>query len=107
MGAIAREEMVDEALERLKTEPTYGKLDHVSAVTTRQAYSWNDETPASDSKLGIVVVDLGVKYNILRILESKGCRIKVIPSWATAEAVLANDPNGVLLSPGPGDPAML
>ena len=107
MGAIATEEMADEALERLKRGPAYGDLDYVSKVTTRQAYSWNDETPAHDSKLGIVVVDLGLKYNILRILESKGCRVKAIPSWATAEAVLANDPDGVLLSPGPGDPAML
>jgi carbamoyl-phosphate synthase small subunit len=53
----------------------------------------------------VVVVDYGVKRNILRALESIGARATVVPASTTAEAILARKPDGVLLSNGPGDPA--
>jgi carbamoyl-phosphate synthase small subunit len=55
----------------------------------------------------VVVIDLGVKHNILRNLEKRGARITVVPMDVTAEQVMALEPDGVLLSPGPGDPVFL
>ena len=53
----------------------------------------------------VVVMDYGVKYNILRQLAALGCRVTVMPAMTTARAVLARKPDGVVLSNGPGDPA--
>jgi len=53
----------------------------------------------------VVVVDYGVKRNILRGLASVGARVTVVPASTSAEAILARNPDGVLLSNGPGDPA--
>jgi carbamoyl-phosphate synthase small subunit len=65
-----------------------------------QGYGVNDEP-----KYDVVVVDYGIKRNILRSLNSVGARVKVVPATATAEEILRDDPDGVLLSNGPGDPA--
>jgi carbamoyl-phosphate synthase small subunit len=69
-------------------------------------WSWpegygKDEAP----KYNVVVVDYGVKRNILRSLNSVGAKITVVPASTTAEEILARKPDGVLLSNGPGDPA--
>ena len=53
----------------------------------------------------VVAVDYGAKRNILRCLVSVGCEVTVLPANATAEEVLAHNPEGVFLSNGPGDPA--
>src|SRR5205814_4927687 len=53
----------------------------------------------------VVVLDYGVKRNILRALNSIGARVTVVPASTTAEEVLSRNPDGVLLSNGPGDPA--
>ncbi|CAN0588726.1 unnamed protein product, partial [Ectocarpus sp. 12 AP-2014] len=53
----------------------------------------------------VVAVDYGAKRNILRCLASTGADVTVLPATATAEEVLAHDPDGVFLSNGPGDPA--
>ncbi len=55
----------------------------------------------------VVVVDCGVKYNILRHLEGRGCQVIVLPATATGEDILAWQPDGALFSNGPGDPAAL
>jgi carbamoyl-phosphate synthase small subunit len=55
----------------------------------------------------IVVIDYGLKYNILRMLTRLGCQARAIPCTTSAEDVLALSPDGILLSPGPGDPALL
>ncbi|MGB1540518.1 MAG: carbamoyl phosphate synthase small subunit, partial [Rickettsiales bacterium] len=52
----------------------------------------------------VVVVDYGVKYNILRHLAERGCKVTVVPAKASAKAILALKPDGVFLSNGPGDP---
>ena len=65
-------------------------------------YAWvNGET----AKYNVVVVDYGVKRNILRALASIGAAISVVPAGTTAEDILSRKPDGVLLSNGPGDPA--
>jgi carbamoyl-phosphate synthase small subunit len=58
-------------------------------------------------KRRVVVLDCGVKFNILRNLEQRGCEVLVLPATATGENILALRPDGVLLSNGPGDPAAL
>jgi len=55
----------------------------------------------------VVVIDCGVKYNILRHLEGRGCQVIVLPATATGEDILAWRPDGVLFSNGPGDPSAL
>src|SRR5262249_10032251 len=55
----------------------------------------------------VVALDFGMKWNILRCLTQVGCRVTVLPGTATAEQVLAQRPDGVFLSNGPGDPAPL
>ena len=62
--------------------------------------------PADDSHQPLIVVyDFGVKYNILRLLKSRGFRVTVVPGQTSAREVMSMHPDGVLLSNGPGDPA--
>lgn len=69
-------------------------------------WQWNEGFPAlNDSKYHVAVIDFGVKKNILRNLSSVGARCTVLPGNATAEEVLALNPDGIVLSNGPGDPA--
>ena len=64
--------------------------------------------PAADGQLPhVVALDYGMKWNIARHLRSLGCRVTVLPGTATAEDVLAHQPDGVFLSNGPGDPEPL
>ncbi|ATQ41571.1 glutamine-hydrolyzing carbamoyl-phosphate synthase small subunit [Caulobacter mirabilis] len=88
-------------------------LDLAKDATTRQSFVW-DETlwnwpdaygKLAEPKYEVVVVDYGVKRNILRALASTGAKITVVPADTKAEDILARNPDGVLLSNGPGDPA--
>jgi carbamoyl-phosphate synthase small subunit len=88
-------------------------LDLAREVTCRQTYSWR-ETPwkwgagyGEQSSPGwrVVVLDYGVKRNILRQLAGQGADVTVLPASATVEEILGHSPDGVLLSNGPGDPA--
>ncbi|RID93692.1 carbamoyl-phosphate synthase small subunit [Gemmobacter lutimaris] len=88
-------------------------LDLAKDVTCAQSYRWDEMRwawPEGYSRregpgLRVVAVDYGAKRNILRCLASAGCEVTVLPATATAEEVLAHDPEGVFLSNGPGDPA--
>jgi carbamoyl-phosphate synthase small subunit len=64
-------------------------------------------TVTQSESLRVVVIDCGVKYNILRHLEGRGCQVIVLPATVTGAEILAWHPNGVLFSNGPGDPAAL
>lgn len=81
-------------------------VDLVREVTCRAAYEFGgpDAREKGDNSLHCVVMDFGVKRNILRILRRSGCRVTVMPAHAKAEEILALKPDGVLLSNGPGDP---
>jgi len=88
-------------------------LDLAKDVTCRQMFHW-DETPwkwnegygkQANPTWRAVVVDFGVKRNILRLLAGSGADITVLPAQSTAEDVMRHKPDGVLLSNGPGDPA--
>jgi carbamoyl-phosphate synthase small subunit len=88
-------------------------MDLARQVTCAQSYRWNEMRWAwpdgyaaqTEAKHRVVAVDYGAKRNILRCLASAGCEVTVLPATATAEDVLAHDPDGVFLSNGPGDPA--
>lgn len=88
-------------------------LDLAKEVTCAQSYKWNEMRWAwpegySERKgegFKVVAIDFGAKRNILRCLASAGCDVTVLPATATAEDVLALNPDGVFLSNGPGDPA--
>ncbi len=88
-------------------------LDLARGVSCTQSYSWNEQrwawpegyTPRTGPGLRVVAIDYGAKRNILRCLASAGCDVTVLPATATAEDVLALNPEGVFLSNGPGDPA--
>jgi carbamoyl-phosphate synthase small subunit len=88
-------------------------MDLVPMVTTSQRFTW-DETPWVWGKgygkldkpaFHVVVIDYGIKRNILRLLAASGCRITVVPATTSAEDIVALSPDGVFLSNGPGDPA--
>jgi carbamoyl-phosphate synthase small subunit len=88
-------------------------LDLAKDVTCAQSYRWDEMRWAwpdgyarqEAPKHKVVAVDFGAKRNILRCLASAGCDVTVLPATATAEDVLAHNPDGVFLSNGPGDPA--
>ena len=88
-------------------------LDLAKEVTCAQSYRWDEMRwawPAGYIRregpgLRVVAIDYGAKRNILRCLASSGCEVTVLPASATAEDVLALNPEGVFLSNGPGDPA--
>jgi carbamoyl-phosphate synthase small subunit len=88
-------------------------LDLAKEATTLQPFvfeeglwAWPQGYPSgAPPKYEVVVLDYGVKRNILRALTSVGARATVLPATATAEEVLARNPDGVVLSNGPGDPA--
>ncbi|WP_323023133.1 glutamine-hydrolyzing carbamoyl-phosphate synthase small subunit [Pararhodobacter sp.] len=88
-------------------------LDLAKDVTCAQSYRWNEMRwawpegykPQTEPLHKVVAIDYGAKKNILRCLASAGCDVTVLPANATAEEVLALNPDGVFLSNGPGDPA--
>ncbi|WP_417261614.1 glutamine-hydrolyzing carbamoyl-phosphate synthase small subunit [Celeribacter sp.] len=88
-------------------------LDLAKDVTCAQSYQWDemrwawpDGYPKREGKgFKVVAVDFGAKRNILRCLASAGCDVTVLPATATADEILAHNPDGVFLSNGPGDPA--
>ncbi|HVO67762.1 MAG TPA: glutamine-hydrolyzing carbamoyl-phosphate synthase small subunit [Syntrophales bacterium] len=128
MRGIISTEMVnvDHLLERVRAYPGLVGRDLIKEVTCKQPYLWKDGAPQSFStdissgnakssfksakgkrRLRVVVLDCGVKYNILRNLERLGCEVLVLPATATGKEMLSYKPDGVLLSNGPGDPAAL
>jgi len=120
MGMVTPREDVREALRVLKSHPRYGDMELVSRVSTREAYGWSaggrvDPGAVRRSSTGeegaarrrMVVIDCGVRYEVLRCLERRGCEVIVVPHDTGAEAALGYGPDGVVFSSGPGNPALL
>jgi carbamoyl-phosphate synthase small subunit len=103
---------VADALALARSFPGLAGMDLAKVVSTKEAYSWAE----TEWKLGagagkqeapkyhVVAFDYGVKYNILRMLAERGCKITVLPAQASAEEALKLNPDGIFLSNGPGDP---
>ncbi len=100
-------------VEKARAFPGLEGLDLAKDVTCAQSYRWDEMRWAwpdgfarqTNPKHKVVAIDYGAKRNILRCLASAGCDVTVLPASATAEEVLAHNPDGVFLSNGPGDPA--
>lgn len=117
-GALSTETLDPQVLlERVRQAPSMQGLSLVAEVTTPQPYEWLEPTPADwdygrsqgipipEPPLRVVALDFGVKRNILRRLTRYGCRVMVLPAHASPEEILSYNPDGILLSNGPGDPA--
>jgi len=116
--------LIEQAVERaIDGEGVIG-MDYVKEVSTPAIYQWDPEDKLSqpwsivngnrDSKpklppirFRIVAYDYGIKQNILRLLRQKGFGVTVVPASTTAEQALAQNPDGIFLSNGPGDPSAL
>jgi carbamoyl-phosphate synthase small subunit len=105
MGMISSEMKPEDALEELKHVPHYDIADFVDQVSTKESYV--RQSSDNDQLYHIAVVDCGLKYNILHLLNELGCLTTVVPSSTKVEEILALKPDGILISPGPGDPARL
>ncbi|MCR9247733.1 MAG: glutamine-hydrolyzing carbamoyl-phosphate synthase small subunit [bacterium] len=107
----------EQLLERVRSAPRVADVDHVLAVTTKKPIAWtkgyeSEFSPppphahSGAAKHKIVAYDLGAKRNILRSLAACGLDVTVVPADTPAEAVLEQQPDGVFLSNGPGDPEL-
>ncbi|WP_217476388.1 glutamine-hydrolyzing carbamoyl-phosphate synthase small subunit [Stutzerimonas stutzeri] len=111
-GADATEE---KALELARSFPGLKGMDLAKEVSVKERYEWRStvwnlkddghaEIPASELPYHVVAFDYGVKYNILRMLVARGCRVTVLPAQTPASEALALNPDGIFLANGPGDP---
>lgn len=106
---------IDLLLRRVKAYPGLVGRDLVREVSCTKPYLWKNgkihkgKIPVTKpgKKLRVVVLDCGIKYNILRLLEKNGCEVIVVPAFSTGADIMSYKPDGVLLSNGPGDPAAL
>jgi len=115
MGIISTVDLNPESLlEKVRKHPGISAFDLVKDVTTKKIYLWKDGvwkwhphpplTKGGQSEVKVVVYDFGVKFNILRNLVEAGFDVTVVPAQTPAEAVLDMNPDGIILSNGPGDP---
>jgi carbamoyl-phosphate synthase small subunit len=116
LGMITTEHTAEEGLEVLKNLPPYDSGTYVREVTTSKAFQWQQGQPNTppdqwEMPLGaearVVVLDYGTKYNILRSLRERGLEVVVLPCTASAAEIMAWQPDGLMLSNGPGDPRSL
>ena len=115
-GAILTGEQADEshAKELIAAFGSMAGKDLAKEVSCSEPYEWTEGewvlgkgfvTP-QEHPYHVVAYDYGVKTNILRMLAARGCRLTVVPAQTPAKEVLAMNPDGVVLSNGPGDPEM-
>ncbi|MDN6319149.1 MAG: glutamine-hydrolyzing carbamoyl-phosphate synthase small subunit [Marinobacter sp.] len=102
----------ERALELAKSFPGLQGMDLAKEVTCDKAYNWaqgewslgEGYAEGDEARFKVVAWDYGVKFNILRMLASRGCDVTVVPAQTPASEVLAMNPDGIFLSNGPGDP---
>ncbi len=103
LGTITTDETAEQALRRVRALPGYDDTNWVASVTTDHVYDWDNAA----RRRRIALLDGGVKRNIMRSLAARDCAVRVFPATASADELLAFKPDGVVLSPGPGDPRLL
>ncbi len=94
---------IEDLKKQLSKVPLMDGLELSSKVCTRDAYYAGDETSSNK----VAVIDYGVKQNIIRCLVERGAYVKVYPMDATLEDIVNWEPDGILLSNGPGDPSVM
>ena len=105
----------EQALELARSFPGLKGMDLAKEVSVKERYEWRStvwnlkddghaEIPAGELPYHVVAYDYGVKYNILRMLVARGCRVTVLPAQTPASEALALNPDGIFLANGPGDP---
>jgi carbamoyl-phosphate synthase small subunit len=103
---------IADAVTKAKAAPSMSGLDLAKVVSETEPYEWTQTEwvlgdgygEQADPKFHVVAYDYGVKFNILRMLASRGCRVTVVPAQTSAADVLKYKPDGIFLSNGPGDP---
>ncbi len=107
-GVISSGDLDLRSLEgKLAAAPRIVGIDLVKEVSCSSPYEWNEGLPEKapvEARRRVVVIDCGVKRNILRWLVSSGSRVTVVPARSTAAEILSLKPDGIVLSNGPGDP---
>jgi carbamoyl-phosphate synthase small subunit len=111
-GAHATAAVIASAVAKARSAPSMAGLDLAQVVSVEAPYEWQQTVWALEHGYGtlaaptrhVVAYDFGVKFNILRMLAERGCRITVVPAKTPAAEVLAMRPDGVFLANGPGDP---
>jgi len=100
-GLVSTEDLDDKRLVQ-KAHDSAGLIgrDLIKEVTSDNINHWEKA-----GKYNVIVIDCGVKYNILRKLKENGCRVTIVPANTITENILALKPDGILVSNGPGDPA--
>jgi len=112
LGEAVTPARVQAAVAAASSAPSMAGLDLARVVSCQQAYDWSQTEWAlgagygqlGEARFHVVAYDFGVKFNILRMLAARGCRVTVVPAQTTSAQVLALKPDGVFLSNGPGDP---
>ena len=110
-------QVIEAAIAQARAAPSMTGLDLAKVVSVDTAYEWtqtewqlsrDDGTPGYGTltapRFHVVAFDYGIKFNILRMLAERGCRVTVVPAQTSAAEVLKYQPDGVFLSNGPGDP---
>ena len=92
----------DEVPADLKPVETYAVVGVVEAVTCKEP---TVHPAVGEEMFKVSLLDYGAKNNIIRELQKRGCTVTVLPATTSAEDILTSDPDGVMLSNGPGDPA--
>ncbi len=113
-GAImtGEEATAEKALALAQSFSGLAGQDLVQVVSTDKPYEWTEKAWQLGSGYGqqdapdfhVIAFDYGVKFNILRMLAERGCKVTVLPAQATAAEALALNPDGIFLANGPGDP---
>jgi carbamoyl-phosphate synthase small subunit len=104
--------IVERAIAAARATPSMAGLDLAKVVSVREPYEWKETTWAlgrghgelAEPRRHVVAYDYGVKFNILRMIAERGCRVTVVPARTPVADVLARRPDGVFLANGPGDP---
>ena len=99
-GAITTEDVYAKKEVLLAQIQAYEIKDAVKTVTTKEIKHYTVENPEHE----VVMMDFGYKAHILRHLLNRNCNVTVVPAYTTAEEILAINPDGVMLTNGPGNP---
>nr|YP_010728870.1 carbamoyl-phosphate synthase arginine-specific small subunit [Lithothamnion corallioides]WEA76961.1 carbamoyl-phosphate synthase arginine-specific small subunit [Lithothamnion corallioides] len=106
-------------MKKLEQFASLQNINLVNKVTTPISYKWsprllprfeyasNHNMQNINNHLHVVVIDFGVKFNILNRLSFSGCNVTVVPSTTSYDIIMSNKPDGILLSNGPGDPSLI